>query len=170
MKRIAIFGAICLLVVSTVLFAQINQVIHEFLSGYEEDPLTLSTTGTGEFQARIDNTNTEIEYQLSYADLEGSVEQAHIHLGQPAQSGGVAVFLCTNFAGGSAGVQPCPPAPATITGTIRAADVIGPTFQGIAAGELAELVSARRAGRTYVDVHTSKYPAGEIRAQLNQRK
>jgi CHRD domain len=167
MKRMAIFGGICVLLASTVLFAQVNKVIHEFLSGYEEDPLTLSTTGNGEFQARVNNSDTEIEYQLSYSDLEGSVLQAHIHLGQPAQSGGISAFLCTNLGNGPAGTQPCPAAPATITGTIRAADVVGPAGQGISAGELAELISAIRAGRTYVNVHSSKYPGGEIRAQLN---
>lgn len=81
MKRLAAFGGICLLLASSVIFAQVNKVIHEFLSGYEETPLTLSTTGNGEFQARISNDETQIQYQLSYSDLEGTVTQAHIHLG-----------------------------------------------------------------------------------------
>ena len=56
--------------------------------------------------------------------------------------------------------------PATVAGTIRAADVVGPTAQGIEPGEFAELVAAVRAGVTYVNVHSTKYPGGEIRAQL----
>jgi hypothetical protein len=43
---------------------------------------------------------------------------------------------------------------------------VGPTGQGIAAGEFAELVRAIKAGRTYVNVHTTKYPGGEIRGQI----
>jgi hypothetical protein len=71
------------------------------------------------------------------------------------------VFLC----GG--GGKPACPASGTVTGTLVAADVVGPTGQGIAAGEFAELVSAIRAGATYVNVHTSTFPGGEIRAQLD---
>ena len=140
--------------------------VAERLSGYEEDPLVLSTTGTGTFRARIDSSSREISYRLSYSSLEGNVSQAHIHLGGRHQSGGISVFLCTNLGNGPAGTQACPAAPATITGTIRPADVIGPSPQGITAGQFDELVAAIRAGVTYVNVHSTLYPGGEIRAQL----
>jgi len=38
--------------------------------------------------------------------------------------------------------------------------------QGIAAGEIAEIIRAMRAGVTYANVHTNKHPTGEIRGQL----
>lgn len=157
-------------VAGTVAFADGGDSIRETLTGYEEDPLTLSTTGSGEFTATIRAKGEQIRYRLSYADLEGDVTQAHIHFGGRAQSGGISVFLCTNIGGGPAGNPPqaCPPAPATITGTITAGDVIGPAPQGIDPGELDELVAAIRGGVTYANLHTSKYPAGEIRAQLEQ--
>lgn len=139
------------------------------LSGYQEDPLALSTTGAGQFRANISEGNQEISYELSYEALEGNVLQAHIHLGGRAQSGGISVFLCTNLGNGPAGTQLCPAAPATITGVLRPADVIGPAGQGILAGEFAELIDAIKNGTTYANVHTSKYPAGEIRAQLDHQ-
>ena len=142
------------------------KVITVKLSGYQEDPGALSTTGTGKFRARIDERNQTIGYTLTYASLEGTVSQAHIHLGGRAQSGGISVFLCSNLGNGPAGTQACPPAPARVTGTIRATDVIGPTAQGIAAGEFAELLAAIREDTTYVNVHSSLYPGGEIRSQL----
>ncbi len=92
--------------------------------------------------------------------------QAHIHLGGAAQSGGISVFLCTNLGNGPVGTQACPPAPASVSGTLVPTDVIGPVGQGIVAGEFGELVAAIRAGVTYANVHSSKYPGGEIRAQL----
>jgi hypothetical protein len=141
--------------------------VREVLSGYQEDPAVLSTTGTGTFRAVINARAQEISYRLSYENLTGNVAQAHIHFGGRHQSGGISVFLCTNNANGPAGTQLCPAAPATITGTIRPADVIGPAGQGIAAGEFAELLAAMRAGVTYVNVHSSVYPAGEIRAQID---
>jgi hypothetical protein len=139
--------------------------IREQLSGYEETPLALSTPGEAKFEARLDKT--AISYRLSYRDLEAPVTQAHIHFGAEGQSGGISAFLCSNV-GGPAGTQACPAQPATITGTIAPDDVIGPAAQGIAPGEFSELVDAIRAGATYANVHTEKYPAGEIRAQLDR--
>jgi CHRD domain len=140
--------------------------IREKLSGYEETPLALSTSGKGKFKIRVEKT--QVSYRLRYADLEGPVTQAHIHFGAEGQSGGISVFLCTNLGNGPAGTQECPAQPATITGTIGPDDVIGPVDQGIAAGEFAELVDAIRAGATYANVHTEKYPMGEIRAQIER--
>ena len=55
-------------------------------------------------------------------------------------------------------------------GTIRPADVIGPVGQGITAGQFDELLDAISADTTYVNVHSSLYPGGEIRSQLDQHK
>jgi hypothetical protein len=150
----------------TVAVAGGGDSVREELTGYEETPLALSTTGNGSFRARIDERRQEISYRLRYADLEGNVLQAHIHFGARAQSGGISVFLCTNLGNGPAGTQTCPAAPGSVSGTITPADVIGPAGQGIAAGQFAELVDAIRAGATYANVHSSLYPAGEIRAQI----
>jgi hypothetical protein len=54
-----------------------------------------------------------------------------------------------------------------LSGTIVPANVIGPVGQGIAPGEFAELVAAIRAGRAYANVHSTLFPAGEIRGQIN---
>ncbi len=136
------------------------------LTGYEEDPLVLSTSGNGSFKAWIDERGQKIAYRLRYADLEGGVTQAHIHLGGRAQSGGISVFLCSNLGNGPVGTPTCPPAPGSVSGTLDPADVVGPTEQGILAGEFGELVAAIRAGVTYANVHSTKYAGGEIRAQL----
>ncbi|SCF12525.1 CHRD domain-containing protein [Micromonospora coriariae] len=139
------------------------------LSGFEEDPKTISTPGSGRFEATINERDKTIEFELSYEDLK-DVQQAHIHFGGKHQSGGIAVFLCSNLkdakGGPSHDVQSCPEAPATIKGTIKPDDVVGPADQGIEPGEFDELVDAIEAGVTYVNVHTKKYPNGEIRGQI----
>jgi hypothetical protein len=167
LKLVLVFGVVSLLGAVGVAVATGGGLgVRERLTGYEETPLALSTSGIGEFKVLIDRGAQEIRYDLSYRRLEGNVTQAHVHFGTRAQSGGISVFLCTNLGNGPAGTQTCPAAPASITGTIRPADVLGPSAQGIAAGEFDELVRAIRAGATYANVHSSLYPAGEIRAQL----
>ena len=145
------------------------------LTGYQEVP-SVSTVAKGEFKAEL-VSNSKIEYTLSYTGLEGAVQQAHIHFGQRSVNGGISVFLCTNLGNGPAGTQACPPAPATITGTIQAADVSPPIAataaaraQGIDSGEFAELLAAIKARKTYANVHSTKFPGGEIRAQLNEQR
>jgi hypothetical protein len=173
MKKLS--AVVCLLglvLVSTIAYADGFRRIREFLSGFEEVPV-ISTVADGEFRARISNDLSQIQYELSYSDLESSVQQAHIHLGQKDVNGGISVFLCTNLGNGPAGTQLCPPPPATITGTITAADV-SPAIpataaargQGLNTGEMEELIRAMRAGKTYVNVHTVDHPGGEIRSQI----
>jgi hypothetical protein len=174
MRRVALSIAIVALVsASTVVWAQGFKKISELLTGYQEVP-SVSTTATGDFNARISNDGSQIDWELSYADLEGAVQQAHIHFGQKGVNGGISVFLCTNLGNGPAGIQPCPAPPATISGTILAADVspnipatAAARTQGINTGEIDELINAIRAGATYVNVHSTLWPGGEIRSQIN---
>jgi hypothetical protein len=146
--------------------------ISERLMGFQEVP-AVSTGASGKFEARIGRFSDEIRYELSYRDLEGSVTQAHIHLGQERVNGGISVWLCGNpspTVTPPAGTQMCPPAPATITGTLEPDDVVGPTGQGIDAGQFDELLDAIDAGVTYANVHSSRFPGGEIRGQLDDRR
>jgi hypothetical protein len=49
---------------------------------------------------------------------------------------------------------------------LTAADVIGPAAQGIASGQMGRVVQAIREGASYGNVHSTMFPAGEIRGQL----
>jgi hypothetical protein len=137
------------------------------LNSWEENPDN-STPATGSFKARLSNDGTSLTYELRYVGLEGGpAAQAHVHLGKRAVNGGVSFFLC-----GGGGKPPCQPgqtAEAVVIGMVTAADVIGPTGQGIPPGAFAEIVAAMRMGRTYVNVHNAQFPGGEIRAQINDR-
>lgn len=171
-------SALVLLACSAVALGFGIKHMRAFLTGYQEVP-AVSTTGDGEFRARISDDETSIQYELTYKELQGTVLQSHIHFGQPGVNGGIVVWLCGNQSttppvNPPTGVQPCPAPPATITGTITAANVIcagctptNPIGQGIAAGEFDELLAAIRAGATYVNVHTNLWPGGEIRSQID---
>jgi hypothetical protein len=135
--------------------------------GYQEVP-AISTLANGSFEAQLVDDNT-LTYRLTYSASElGVVTQAHIHLGQRTANGNISVFLCSNLGNGPAGTQACP-ASGEVTGTITSTNVIGPANQGIAPGEFAELVRALRAGVTYANVHSTTFPSGEFRGQINDR-
>jgi hypothetical protein len=142
------------------------------LTSYEEVP-AVSSPATATFTADVAGDESSITWKLSYSGLLGAVQQAHIHFGQKAVNGGISVFLCTNLGNGPVGTQPCPAPPAEVSGTITPADVspnIASTAaarnQGIDTGELGELMDAIDAGMAYVNIHTTTWPGGEIRAQL----
>jgi hypothetical protein len=134
------------------------------LNGYEENP-DISTVASGSFRATVDEDAQTVTYELTYSGLEGDVQQAHIHFGKPAVNGGISLFLCSNLGNGPAGTPACPQS-GTVSRTVPAADIVGPLAQGIEAGNLSELVAAMRAGHAYANVHSTKWPGGEIRAQI----
>lgn len=173
MKKLGVLVlAVVVMVAVSVVFADDFKRLRAALVGFEEPP-SISTGASGKFHARISQDETEITYQLSYSGLEGNVQQAHIHLGQRGVNGGITVFLCTNLGNGPAGTQLCPSSPAAITGSITASDVspnipatLAARNQGLDTGEFAELVRAIRHGSTYVNVHSTKWPGGEVRSQI----
>ena len=99
------------------------------LISYDEVP-ALSNTGEGTINLLIDFSDTSFDFELTYSGISGTgATQSHIHIGQKGVNGGVTVFFCTNLNNGPPGTQACP-ANGSVTGTITAANVIGPAGQG----------------------------------------
>jgi hypothetical protein len=166
-RVIAVAGVIALLGVGSYAIAgsNTNSFKGDPMLGYAENP-DVSTVASGSFDAKLSSDGSSLHYVLSYSGLEGNVLQAHVHFGKTAVNGGISFFLCTNL---NVPTDDDCPQSGTVEGDIEAADVIGPTTQGIEVGNLAEIVDAMRAGHAYANVHSSKWPGGEIRAQLNDK-
>jgi hypothetical protein len=166
MKTTLFARAACILVLCCAPVVSKAQNISIPLRSFEEVP-SVSSSARGMFRARIDNG--AIAYRLSYEGLQGEVRQAHIHFGQTGVNGGVSVFLCQTAANPDpTGLAPTCPASGEVAGMLSAANIIGPSGQGISAGEFGELIAAIRKGVAYVNVHSSLFPAGEIRGQLDR--
>ncbi len=142
-----------------------DRLVAARLHGVCEVP-SISTGASGTFMAEIDDEGRVITWTLTYQNLSAPVQQAHIHFGERHTNGGIVVFLCSNLGNGPVGTQACPETSATINGTITADLVVGPAEQGIGAGEFEKLVQGIRLGAAYVNVHTTAFPAGEIRGQV----
>ena len=167
MNKLAIVTVLS--VVLTAPIAARAERIRAALTGYEEVPV-VSTVASGEFAGLISRDDQSIEYQLTYTGLQGTVTQAHIHVAQPSVNGSIVIWLCETATNpGPAGTPTCTPGSGIFTGTITAENVVaGATAsQQLAAGELAEVIAAMRAGAVYVNVHTNLSPGGEIRGQIS---
>lgn len=146
------------------------------LRGLNEVP-PVATAGTGSFSATLSSDGTTLTYTLTYDNLNAQVLFSHIHFGFPREATGIMVFLCGPAAGAQggppAGTPNPPPCPDTTSGTVTssvtAANVIGPDAQGITPGaDFAKVVQALRDGAAYVNVHTNRSKAGEIRGQVRR--
>jgi hypothetical protein len=145
---------------------------HAHLSGFEETPSTLSSPGSGTLDVAISRDEDSLRYRLHYEGLVTPVQQAHIHLGRPATSGGIMVFFCTNLTPptGVPAPQACPQGEGTVTGVLTEADIVGPAAQGISATSatrFSQLIEALRAESAYGNVHTMAFPGGEVRGQIH---
>jgi hypothetical protein len=135
----------------------------------------VSTVASGSFRATLSEDGQRISYRLRYSDLEGDITQAHIHIGQFHTAGGISVWLCKTDAlpGPTPDLTPlCPGARSgVVEGTLTEANVVGPLGQGLdplEASRFAELVRLIRSGVTYANVHSVKFPGGEVRGQIRQ--
>ena len=126
------------------------------LDGEHEVPANTSgALGRATFSLRRDGS---VDYQLEVARI-STVRAAHIHLGGPGQNGPVVVTLFEDATGVSTyGLT------RVARGSITAAEITAkaPGFDGTPAELLRRMVQ----GRTYVNVHTSRLPGGEIRGQV----
>jgi hypothetical protein len=130
---------------------------------------TIITNATGTFRATVNNDST-LTYTLNYNNLSSSVLQSHIHVGATKVAGNITIFLCSNLGNGPAGTPACPDDAShsgTVTRTISAADVTNlAAAQGIPAGDFKDVVRAIVSHVTYVNVHSTNFPNGEIRGQI----
>jgi hypothetical protein len=95
---------------------------------------------TGTFTATVakSGTNGTIAWRLRFSNLTGRAVAAHIHIGRTGKAGPVAVSLCGPCRNGARGTSNLTPA----------------------------VLRALESGRAYVNVHTAKNVAGEIRGQI----
>lgn len=101
-----------------------------------------SGTFTGWATSIPGNARVRLTWSLTFSKLSGRAASAHIHVGRPGKAGNVMVALCGPCKSGQ---------------------------QGSARITSAQLRTIR-AGGAYVNIHTAKNAAGEIRGQVKAAK
>ncbi len=96
------------------------------------------SSGTGKVTGTYNTTTKELDYTVTYENLSGVPTNGHFHLGAPGVSGPVTVAF-SNFQ----------------TSPIKGKLVLSAT-------QAEELTK----GNFYANMHTAKYPSGEVRAQV----
>ncbi|MFN3651221.1 MAG: PQQ-dependent sugar dehydrogenase [Armatimonadota bacterium] len=126
------------------------------LTGRQEVP-PVDTSGAAEADFRLQSDGT-LRFRLRATRAIDDVTQAHIHLAGRGQNGVVVAFL---FGFDPAGVD-FDAGDVIAEGVLDDDDVIErPGFDGT----VATLVQRMRDQRTYTNVHTLEFPAGEVRGQ-----
>jgi len=182
MRRDTLIKAV--LIATFVLFSASQVYAEEFfarLNGFQEigaqnaETGAILTKGTGTLRLDLDRKNNMATWTLTFENVgitppkTGTVTQAHIHFGKRHVAGGVMVFFCTNLGNGPSGTQACPAGPnGTISGTFVAASVVGPATQNVNAGDFDALIEALTSNTAYANIHTTGFPAGEIRGQVRR--
>ena len=134
-------GAVAALVFAALSSARPKSGMHTVkatLNAAQEVPkqAVANAAGKGSFTGTLEGS--KLHWKLTFSGLTGAASAAHIHLGGMGKAGNVAVPLCT----------PCK-SPMTGNATISAS-----------------LWKQIQKHLTYVNVHTGKNPAGEIRGQV----
>ena len=118
-----------------------------------------NTNARGQAIFNVHPSGTSIDYRLIATNID-NVIMAHIHLAPLGVNGPVVVWL---YPSSPPAASPSGPLHGIFaSGTITASDLTGP----LASDPLSDLIDAMAAGNTYVNVHTTDYPAGEIRGQI----
>jgi hypothetical protein len=161
MKRLLCGAAVAaaLLISATPSSAQVVNMTAT-LTGSEETTATpgvlgLLTGAVGTATVSVDATNEEVAVQLNLFNFATGTSAGHIHVGPK----GVAGPVVLNF-----------PIPAGRTGDLPLSFRLGVAAfvarPEIGINTMSDLIQAIVGGGAYVNIHTSQYPAGEIRGQL----
>ena len=123
------------------------------LSGDDElPPVNTDANGT----ITIQGSNQSLNYQLALSDMK-NVTAAHIHFGNDDENGKIVVTFLKSDNPSGLEVE-------TLGGNFTVDDVQGP----LAGLPLEQLISFMGNGSTYVNVHSTEFPLGEIRGQIEE--
>jgi hypothetical protein len=130
------------------------------MTGAAEWPVPNDSRAQGQANFKVSDDGSEIRFKLMVANIE-NVTQSHIHCCAGTEgNAGIVVWL----------YPAAPPAqliPGRSQGVLAEGVITRSSLVGILAGEpLSVLLDRIQSGLAYVNVHTTQFPPGEIRGQM----
>lgn len=155
-------GALALVLLLSTQAAAQTVTLSADLTGGEETPAALNTGMFGTVAVGVDQQSKELTVTLRVFNTPTPTTAGHIHMGSPGTPGPTVL----NF-------------PASLNGrvgdfamTFRLGDTAGVFTPRPAIGinTIDDVIEAVIGGNTYVNIHTTQNPGGEIRGQLLPRR
>jgi CHRD domain-containing protein/PEP-CTERM motif-containing protein len=167
MKRRVSFIGLAVIVLMFSAVARADQVVlTATLTGSQEVPPT-GSPGIGSALVTLDTVTNLLTVNVSFAGLGSPTIASHIHCCAPPGTNAMVATAVPTFPGFPLGVT---------TGTylmtfdLTVASSYNPAFitahGGTVAGAQAAFIAGLISGQTYLNIHTTQFPGGEIRGQL----
>jgi CHRD domain/PEP-CTERM motif len=134
-------------IVATASAAHAQTTFTAFLNGAQEAPVPRATPATGNGTVILNAARTQITVSLSFSGLTAPFTVAHFHEGAFGTSGPVRLDIASFIVPQNGGT--------------------GGTMTNVLFNVTTAQADAMLAGNFYFNIHTSTFPAGEIRGQLN---
>ena len=127
------------------------------LLGANERPNPTNSPGLGFATITFETAKDDILYMVTFSGLSAPATASHIHIGSASVAGPI-VLPFTDMG---------PPAATsgTFSGVLTNVDIINSATSGLT--DVSQIAAQILAGNAYVNIHTSVFPAGEIRGQLS---
>lgn len=166
-RRVSFLGLLATILLFSAVARADQLVFTTTLTGSQEVPPS-GSAGIGSALVTLDTATNLLTVNVSFAGLGSPTIASHIHCcALPGTNAMVATAVPT-FPGFPLGVT---------TGTylmtfdLTVASTYNPAFitahGGTVAGAMAAFIDGLNSGQTYLNIHTSQFPGGEIRGQLN---
>ena len=141
------------------------------LSGANENPV-VNSPGTGQAQVTLDAAANTLAINVTFSNLLAPTSAAHIHCCAPLGTNAVVATTVPAFPGFPLGVTSGTysgildlTSPVSYRGGLNPGGFIDQNGGTVAAAE-AVFIAGLLAGNTYLNIHTTANPGGEIRGQL----
>lgn len=152
MKKLYLIIFLSVVGLAASIFAE-EKSFKAMLSGSESVP-AVETMAKGDATFTLIKDEKALSYYVTVSDIE-NVTAAHIHLGKKGENGPPVALITNEKKAGK------------FSGTLAEGTITKKELMGSLMGKSVEdLVKQIKKGNAYLNVHTDKYPNGEIRGQI----